>query len=107
MALTGEPSARPDDPDRLPAARHLRAAGEAVLLALVALAPWPFASNDPLFEFALTAGVVVLAALWAAHASLTRRFTFRIDVLSATLSGLVAVSALQLVPLPESGVRAL
>ena len=38
-------------------ARYLRTAGEAVLFTLVVLAPWPFASSDPLFEFLLTAGV--------------------------------------------------
>ena len=95
------PPGRPDDPVRLPAARHLRAAGEAVLVALTVLSPWPFASNEPLYEFALTAGVLLLCALWAAHAVVTRRFVFRPDVVSGSLAGLVLLSAVQLVPLPE------
>lgn len=92
----------PDHTDRPRAAHYLRVGGEVVLSALVVLSPWPFASNDPLFEFALTIGLVLLGGLWAAHASVTRQFAFRPDVVSAALSGLALLSAIQLVPLPES-----
>jgi O-antigen ligase/tetratricopeptide (TPR) repeat protein len=92
----------PVDPDRLPAARVTRAAGEAVLLALAFLSPWPFGAVEPPYELALSAGVLLLAALWAAHAALSGRFRFRLDVVSACLGGLVVWSAVQLVPLPEA-----
>ncbi len=92
----------PVDPDRLPAARLTRAAGEAVLLALAFLSPWPFGGVEPPYELALSAGVLLLAALWAAHAALSGRFRFRLDVVSACLGGLVVWSAVQLVPLPEA-----
>lgn len=90
-----------------PAARYLRGAGEVVLFALVALAPWPFASNDPPFESALCAGVLLLAALWSAHAAVTGRFAIRFDVVVAGLGGIALWSAVQLVPLPESVVGTL
>ena len=41
-----------------PAARTLRAAGEVVLLILVATSPWPLGSEQPRWEFALAAGVL-------------------------------------------------
>jgi O-antigen ligase/tetratricopeptide (TPR) repeat protein len=88
------------DADRLPAARWTRAAGEAVLLALALLSPWAFGSAEPTYEFLLTAGVLLLAALWAAHAALSGAFHFRPDFVSACLGGLALWSMLQLVPLP-------
>ncbi|MDY3557829.1 O-antigen ligase family protein [Gemmata sp. JC673] len=90
-----------------PVPRSLRGAGEAVLFALVTLAPWPFASNDPPFESALAAGVLLLVALWAAHAVATGRFALRPDVVTVSLSGIALWSAVQLVPLPESVVGVL
>ncbi|HET6575334.1 MAG TPA: O-antigen ligase family protein, partial [Fimbriiglobus sp.] len=87
--------------DRLPAARWTRAAGEAVLLALALLSPWAFGCAEPTYEFLLTAGVLLLAALWAVHAALSGSFRFRLDVVSVCLGGLALWSAVQLVPLPE------
>src|SRR5436853_95849 len=94
-AFAGETPAQPL-PDRA------GAAGEAVLLALALLSPWPFGSVEPPYELALSAGVLLLAALWAAHAALTGRFRFRPDVVSVCLGGLALWSAVQLVPLPEA-----
>jgi O-antigen ligase/tetratricopeptide (TPR) repeat protein len=85
----------------------LQRAGEAVLLALAVLSPWPFACNDPPFEYALSAGVLLLVALWAAHAALTGRFSVRPDVVTLALAGLALWTAVQLVPLPESVVGVL
>jgi hypothetical protein len=96
---------RPAPPDALttsPVARLLRAAGEVVLFALVVASPWPFGSNEPPFEAALAAGVLLLAALWAAHAAWTGAFTLHFDAVSLALSGLALWTAVQLVPLPES-----
>jgi tetratricopeptide (TPR) repeat protein len=90
-----------------PAARGIRTAAEAVLFGLVAFSPWPFASVEPAWEFVLLAGVFVLACLWAAHATLTRRFSYHPDLASACLLGLVLLTAVQLLPLPQSVVRAL
>jgi O-antigen ligase/tetratricopeptide (TPR) repeat protein len=104
----GPPSPNPTpDPADGPAARALRAAAEAVLLALVVLSPWPFGSVEPFWEFVLLAGLAVVVALWAAHAVVCRRFTYRPDAVSACLLGLVLLTAAQLVPLPESAVRVL
>jgi O-antigen ligase/tetratricopeptide (TPR) repeat protein len=93
-----------DDP---PAARNLRAAAEAVLLALAAFAPWPFASANRTWELVLFAGLAVVAGLWAAHAAVTRRFAYRPDPVGGCLLGLVLLAAVQLVPLPEFAVRVL
>ncbi len=91
-----------DPRDRLPAERFVRTTGEAVLIALVVLAPWFFACAEPPFEFALATGVLVLTSLWAAHAALSGQFTVRPDVVTLGLSGIAVWSAVQLVPLPES-----
>lgn len=90
-----------------PVARLLRSAAEAVLLGLVAFAPWPFASVPTHWELVLRVGLAVLAILWAAHAAITRRFTYTPDWPSAGLLGLVLLTAFQLVPLPEAVVRLL
>lgn len=93
--------------DDLPAARTLRAAAEVVLLVLVAGSPWPFASAEPFWEFVLDVGLVVVLALWAAHAVVTRRFEYRSDAVSLCLLGLVLLTAVQLVPFPAGVVRVL
>ncbi len=94
------------DLDRLPAARWIRAAGEAGLFALALLSPWAFGCTGPTAEFVLTAGVLLLAALWAVHAALSGTFHFRFDVVSVCLGGLALWSLVQLVPLPEGLVAA-
>ncbi len=86
--------------DRTPAARYLRAGGEAVLLVLATLAVWPFAAADPVWEAATGGFVALLAGLWAAHAAVTRRARFKPDLVSGCLAGLVLLALVQLVPLP-------
>lgn len=94
--------AAPDPRDRLPAERFVRTTGEAVLIALVVLAPWFFACSEPPFEFALSVGILLLVSLWAIHAALSGQFTFRFDVVSIGLIGIAVWTVTQLVPLPES-----
>lgn len=96
MALVVEP---------LPVARWLRTGGEGLLIALVTLSAWPFASVYPYVEYLLTVGVALLAAFWTAHAAVTRRFTFRLDLVSGALAGLILLTAFQLVPLPLAVVK--
>src|SRR5687768_2438088 len=96
-----------DRPPDGPTARAIRVAGEVLLLALVALAPWPFGCVHPREEFFLGLGVCALVALWAAHAVVTRRFSYTSDTVLLCLLGLVLLTAMQLVPLPESVVRVL
>src|SRR5262245_5684862 len=107
MAAESPSPHRTPDPADGPPARALRAAAEAVLLALVVLSPWPFASVQPVWTFVLLAGLAVVVALWAAHAVVGRRLAYRPDAVSACLLGLVLLTAAQLVPLPESAVRTL
>lgn len=100
-------SAGPPPTAEPPAARNLRVAAEAVLLGLVVLAPWPFASVTTPWAFVLLVGVALLTGLWAAHACLTRRLSYHPDLPSACLLGIVLLTAAQLVPLPGSVVRVL
>ncbi len=97
----------PHDRDQPSAARSVRAAADFLLLALVAYSPWPFGSANSSGQLILAIGVLVLVALWATHAGLTRRLTYRSDPVSVCLLGLVLFSAFQLVPLPGSLVRVL
>ena len=89
----------------LPIARWVRTGGEGLLISLATLSAWPFASVEPFWEYLLTLGVGLLAALWSAHAVLTRRFIFRFDLVSLALAGLLLLTAVQLVPLPLGVVK--
>ena len=92
-------------PDRLTADRIIRVSGEAVLLILANLAAWPFGCAGTGWEYIASIGVAVLAGLWAAHAVVTRRFRFRLDLVSGCLTGLIVLSVAQLIPLPVGIVR--
>lgn len=96
--------------DKEPAVRTdhtVRTAGVVLLLALVALSPWPFGSANPSGQFAVAVAILVLAGLWVAHAFLARGLHHRSNVVSVCLLGLVIITALQLVPLPEGLARLL
>ena len=95
----------PSDLERQRMARVVRGAGEAVLMLLAFATAWPFGSVEPFWEAVATAGIAVLAALWAVHAGLTRRLRLRFDAPSLILSGLVLLSGMQLVPLPRAVVQ--
>ena len=90
-----------------PAAKWLRSAAEILLFALVAFAPWPYASVEPFWEFVLYSGVALLTLLWLAHSIVTRNFTYRSDPISICLLGIILLSVFQLVPLPVAAVRIL
>ncbi len=94
-----------DPADPLPVARWLRTGGEGLLVSLATLSAWPFACVEPFWEYLLTVGIGLLAALWTVHAALTRRFTFRFDLVSLALAGLLLFTAVQLVPLPLAVVK--
>lgn len=88
--------------DRLSPTGIIRLAGETVLLFLVAWAPWPFASVEPAWETVLVGGTVILAALWCAHGFFSGQLNIRPDAITACLVALILLTAIQLVPLPES-----
>lgn len=90
-----------------PAATTLRAIAEVVLLATVAISPWPFASNFATGEFALALAVLLLCALRFAAALVEGKLRVRFDVPTIALTGLVGLTLLQLLPLPESLVETL
>ena len=96
-----------DRPRNGSAARNLKVAGELLLLTLLVLSPWPFGCTHPRHEFWLGLGVGALVSLWAAHAIVTRRFSYSSDAISICLLGLVLVTAFQLVPLPQKVVDVL
>ncbi len=90
----------PPDLERRPAARAVRRAGEVVLGLLAFGTAWPFGAVEPFWEAIATAGVALLCSLWAIHTGLTRRLRLRFDAPALLLCGLIALSGLQLVPLP-------
>ncbi|HEY2784805.1 MAG TPA: O-antigen ligase family protein [Fimbriiglobus sp.] len=87
--------------DRLPATRILRAAAEALLFFTIFGGVWAFAGDLPEWEFVLALGVALLTGIWVARCVLYRRLSLRPDFVSAGLSGIILISALQLVPLPQ------
>src|SRR5262249_44951713 len=95
------PAPRPaDDSPRLD--RWLRGAMEAVVIAMVVASPWPFGSNQPVGVFGVRLALALLLLLWAARIVVRRRFEWRGDAVALCLGGLVCLSAVQLLPLPES-----
>src|SRR5262245_34150937 len=102
--MAGEPppsstSAELSD-DRLPATRLLRTAGEAVLFLTLFGGVWAFAGDLPEWEFVLAVGVALLTGIWITRCVIYRRLSLRPDFVSVGLSGLILISAVQLIPLP-------
>ena len=94
--------------DETPAVRTVqtvRTAGVVLLLALVALSPWPFGSANPSGQFAVALVLLAIIGLWTAHAILTRGISYHSDAVANCLLGLVIVTAVQLLPLPEGIAR--
>jgi O-antigen ligase/tetratricopeptide (TPR) repeat protein len=92
---------------RLPPARLIRAAQEAVLLSLVALSPWAFGAVEPVFEFALLLGLALLLVLTAVRVVLERGVRAPFCPVALILAGLFLVTAGQNLPLPGPAVAAL
>ncbi len=86
-------------------ARNMWAAGGFLLLALVALTPWPYGTVTPYWQLLLCVGILALVGLWSAHALFTGRISYTPDLCSSCLLGLVLLTATQFTPLPESIVR--
>lgn len=68
---------------------------------MVVLSPWVLGAVDPVFEFALDAGVALLLVLWAAKAAVDGQLVWLYCPVTLCLAGLFLWGALQLVPLPE------
>lgn len=78
-----------------------------MLLCLVALTPWPFGSVTTAWRLVVSLGILSLLILWASHAIVTRRLAYLPDPVSNCLLGLVLLTVVQLIPLPEPLVRVL
>lgn len=89
------------------AGRDLRSAAELLIFLLVALSPWFLGCATSYWQFILSLGLLGFVGLWVGHVVLTRRFTYRSDVIGNCLLGLVLLTAFQLVPLPVGLVRIL
>jgi O-antigen ligase/Flp pilus assembly protein TadD len=84
------------------ASRALRWMTEAVVLGLVCLAPWPFASVKPEHERLLVAGVAFVSILWGARMLLAPERPWRYCHPSAAFAALVFLALAQIVPLPRT-----
>jgi O-antigen ligase/tetratricopeptide (TPR) repeat protein len=82
--------------------RGLTAATEVLVLVLVCVSPWLFASVEPLFEFFLYVGVGILLLLWAARMLLEWQFSWKKDPMLLCLGGLFLLGVWELQPLPHS-----
>jgi tetratricopeptide (TPR) repeat protein/O-antigen ligase len=91
-----------DNLDRLPAPGTFRIAAEAVLLFLLLIAPWPFASVSGPWETLHFAAIAVITGLWATSSILSRQFSIRPDAVTWILLGLSAWTLIQLISLPAS-----
>ncbi len=68
---------------------------EALLLALVCVAPWLYGAVHPEFEFLLDGGLALLLLLWAGRIVLRRRLTWKKCPVAVCLAGLVLVGLCQ------------
>jgi O-antigen ligase len=75
---------------------------EALLLALVCLAPWAFGAVHPLSELVLYAGVAGLLVLWGVRVLLEGRWVWKRCPVALCLAGLFLLGILQMAPLPGS-----
>ena len=79
----------------------LKAAMEALVLAMVFLSPWAFGAVDPRWELWLYVGVAVLMTFWAARLLVEFRFTWKPCPVAFCLTGLLLLAIWQLAPLPR------
>src|SRR5437868_3933017 len=79
----------------------LRWGMEGVVLLMIVLSPWALGAVDPVFEFALDAGVGLLLVLWAAKVAVDGQLVWFRCPVTLCLAGLFLWGTLQLVPLPE------
>lgn len=79
----------------------LRAGMEVLVLAMVCLAPWAFGAVEPVFEYALDAGVALVLALWGLRVLVEWQFSWKRCPVALCLAGLFLLGVWQLVPLPR------
>jgi O-antigen ligase len=92
----------PPDNARAKAARLLRAAMEAMVLAAVCLSPWVFGGADARLEAVLYAGVAGMLVLWAVRTLLEKQFTWQTCPVALCLALMFLLAAAQTIPLGES-----
>lgn len=85
----------------------LQGAMEAVVLAMVALSPWAFASVAPQWESLLFQGVAVLLGLWGCRLLLHLEFPWCDCPVAMCLGGLLLLALVQMIPLDRGVLRAI
>lgn len=80
----------------------IRRIGEAILLGMLPLSIAAFGGSQPFAETILIFLVAVLISLWAIHAILTRELHLQTDLPTLAFAGMILLTGLQLIPLPES-----
>ena len=87
---------------RLAFARGLRVAGEVVVAFLGCGIVWGFAGNDAVWEWIAAGAIALLCSIHFAYCIVSNEYRFQVDGLMLGLAGLILLSVVQLVPLPES-----
>jgi O-antigen ligase/tetratricopeptide (TPR) repeat protein len=78
---------------------------EGVVLALALITPWMFGGVDPVFEFAIAAGLALLLILWAALTIASGQLSITRCPVTLVLALLFLAGLVQLVPLPQTLLR--
>jgi O-antigen ligase len=94
VAMQGAPSSRLD--------LALRAAIEAIVLGVIAISPWPNASDGANARSIIAIAAAVLLLLWAIRLVISRSLSKRGNGPFYCLTGLFALSAFQMIALPAS-----
>lgn len=90
------------EPSTSPLIRVVHAAMEGVVLLLVLASPWYYAGIEAPAILGIHIGVSLLLGLWALRVVLEKNLPWRNDPVLYCLLGFVALTSLQMVPLPPS-----
>jgi tetratricopeptide (TPR) repeat protein len=84
------------------AATILRAAGEVLFLVLCCFTTWFYAGLDEQVLSYVSFALLVLVSLWVAHSLVEGQLNLKLDLISWCMVGLIGLTVVQLIPLPDS-----
>lgn len=75
---------------------------EGIVLLMVVLAPWFFGAVDPIFEYALFAGIALICVLWGVRSVVEQHFLWFSCPVALCLGLMFFIGIFQLVPMPSA-----